>query len=536
MKKITKNGKVIAISCVLAISASMFAGCSGSESESSKSDTSKSASTETTTAEVKEPTTLSIILPDLGRILKADTENPPLLQLEKATNTKLEINLVPQAEFGNKFNILASSGDIPDVVRLTGFSYQQYAEQGLFMDIGDLVDENGPNLKKYISEDEWNLLKYKDKTICIPYVNTAGKYATVIRQDWLDNLSLTMPKTLDEYKKILESFTFNDPDKNGQNDTYGLGAAGGWSDTYFCSDFQQIFGAFGIATNKSYLKDNKIYNSMISDEYKQAVEFIADLWNEKVIDPEIFTIKGDQAQQKLVQGKSGTLTAWWSIVPQILLQQLKMEEINPNAKWSPVTTAITGAEGKGGYPSQGNIGGALCISAKSKNAAEAVKFFDYLITQEGWELSRYGIEGEYYTGFGGTLTDLGKQATTEKWIDPLSQMVARLDLLTEWNSKSSDPIQLQNNLYMDTAANMNLYTDILYGVPATDEQKTYNADITSFEITSFISFVTGATPLTDASWDKYVDTWKNAKNGQKVFESLIKAGNDLNGTSYTAGN
>ena len=46
----------------------------------------------------------------------------------------------------------------------------------------------------------------------------------LIRKDWLDKLGLSVPVTLDDYYEVMKAFTFNDPDGNGVNDTYGYGA------------------------------------------------------------------------------------------------------------------------------------------------------------------------------------------------------------------------------------------------------------------------------------------------------------------------
>lgn len=49
----------------------------------------------------------------------------------------------------------------------------------------------------------------------------------MIRQDWLENLGLEMPTSLDELYDVLYAFTYNDPDGNGVDDTYGITSAGG---------------------------------------------------------------------------------------------------------------------------------------------------------------------------------------------------------------------------------------------------------------------------------------------------------------------
>ncbi len=46
----------------------------------------------------------------------------------------------------------------------------------------------------------------------------------VIRKDWLDKLGLQVPETLDDFYNIMYAFTYNNPDGDGKDDTYGFGA------------------------------------------------------------------------------------------------------------------------------------------------------------------------------------------------------------------------------------------------------------------------------------------------------------------------
>ncbi len=520
------------------LSASMIAGCGQSSPNTNAPTVTPSASTgsSATPTPAAEPVALSIMLPDLGRVLKTGADNPPLQALEAATNTKLELTLVPQAEYGNKINVIASSGDFADIVRLNGFTYQDYVNQGLFLEIGDLIEQYGPNLKATVSQKAWDYTLFEGERYCIPYENVQGKFITILRQDWLNNLGLSVPSTLEEYRNILVQFTNNDPDQNGKKDTYGLGPNAGWSDTYFSPEFDVILGAFGIMQSQSYEKDGKVYNAMISDEYRAATEYIRDLWKDGLIDPEMFTAKADQARENLTQGKSGTTTGWWSTAPQTLVNQNGMGM----DQWVPVDAALTGPSGASGYQASGLINATVLLSTNCENPEAAISFLDYLATDEGWLLTGKGIEGEYWTkntavDFGGALTELGEKAYSDKWLDPLSQMISRQDLVAKWGANATDETTVYNNIYINGAANKKMYTDFFYGVPASTESQTYGADLAKYQIISFIEFVTGAKELNDANWNTYVDTWKNTKSGLKIMEASLKNYNSLYGTSFTLG-
>ena len=71
----------------------------------------------------------------------------------------------------------------------------------------------------------------------------------LVRKDWLDKLGLEIPTTLDEFIEVARAFTFDDPDGNGRDDTYGYGAFIESDSTfkgYPGARVWPIMGAFGV--------------------------------------------------------------------------------------------------------------------------------------------------------------------------------------------------------------------------------------------------------------------------------------------------
>lgn len=510
----------ISAASIITLSVSALTGCSGDKNDAQPGATNQQTK--------KAPVKLSLVMPDGARVWKP--ENPAIVELQKTTNTILDAQLVPGTgqEYANKYSVLASTGDLPDISKTNAFDFQKYADSGIYMEISDLVEKYGPNLKSKISKEAWDLMKYKGKTFAIPYENTSGKIVPVIRTDWLEALGLKQPTTLDEFKDVVTKFTFNDPDKNGKQDTYGIGAgAAAWE-----TDFTMIFGAFGAFPFQNEIKDNKVYPHIISPEYKQAVEYIKGLWDAKVIDPDFFVIKPDAAQQKIAQGKIGTFEAWWSIYPQVLVRNLKMNEIVPNAKMDPFTQLVKGPNGKASMLSMGNIGGSVQISSKAKDPVAAIKFLDYLATDEGWELSRYGLKGVHYNKVEEGLLPEGQKASNEKWLDPLGTLIFRKDLFVNISASGKAPEQVEDYRFMKAGLEYPLFQDAFYGLPQTEEQKTLESDLNKYEREMFIKFVTGKEPL--SNWEAYVSEWKK-KGGQKILDSRIAKYNELKGASLASG-
>lgn len=476
-----------------------------------------------------EPVKLTWFSFDHNRVLKDN--DPAILELEKKTNTKLEFVLVPSTEQKAKLNMLVASNSLPDITKIEGYDIFQYIPQGVFLELNSYIEKYGRSIKKAVPKEAWDGISSEGKYYGVPKISMRGKYNMYIRQDWLENLGLKAPTNLDELADVLRKFTFNDPDKNGQNDTYGLGsegAAGGDNPTL---SLQAIFGAYGIIPKYYYLKEGKFYASIISPEYRQALAYIKNLYMEKTIDPDLFIMKNDQARQKLVQGKAGVFMGWWSIPQQVLFEQFKMEQVNPKAKWQ-VIDEIKGSSGQYGFSSPSIISAVNCISKSSKNVEAAIKVIDYLYSDEGAILGIAGVKGlDYITTPDGKFdkaTEQGLNGVADKTMGLLSQLVLNPVMDDEINKKRNPSYKY----FIDSAENAKLYKNVFEGY-STQEFQRLGSDLNKFENDWLIKFIAGKEPI--EKFNEYVIQWK-AKGGKQIMDSFIAEYNKRNGTQYTAGN
>ena len=122
----------------------------------------------------------------------------------EAINEKLGIDLtveiVPEANT-EKVNVAMASGDFPDVV--TGAygtsATQQWIDDGMVIPLNDYMD-SFPSMKAWLENYEWSAQngKYYGMPFIAQY--SVANTLIVMRQDWLDNLGLSYPQTLDEKK------------------------------------------------------------------------------------------------------------------------------------------------------------------------------------------------------------------------------------------------------------------------------------------------------------------------------------------------
>lgn len=147
----------------------------------------------------------------------------------------VDMNLVQGGDnWQQQLALYISGGDIPDLIAfMDETTFLDYAAQGVFYDITDIVHDYD-NILWYLNSvdgltaDEALARTTVDGRIYgLPSITIAKSYySTNIRTDWLNKLGLEIPVTLDEFRNVMEQFTYGDPDGDGKDNTYGLNGRG----------------------------------------------------------------------------------------------------------------------------------------------------------------------------------------------------------------------------------------------------------------------------------------------------------------------
>ena len=146
----------------------------------------------------------------------------------------------------------------------------------------------------------------------------------LIRQDWLDNLGLAMPTDLASFEEVLRAFTFDDPDGNGVDDTYGMNGNG----RYY---FNYVFAAYGIMKNSYYqLDDGSVVYSNATEDFKEVMKLLQGWYKEGLIDPETITDDRTKQREKWGAGLFGILPDNASWCSSGILQNMVLDQ-NPDA-------------------------------------------------------------------------------------------------------------------------------------------------------------------------------------------------------------
>lgn len=238
-------------------------------------------------------------------------------ELEKATNVHIDFECYQNTSYGDQKNLLLAAGDYPDgfmgYYALSVSDLNQYGPQGVFVPIEDLIDEYCVNYQKVLKEQPvldglstaFDGHKYSWGTI---NENPTRDYPDnlYINKQWLDNLGLEVPATMEEYYNVLKAFKEQDANGNGDpNDEIPYTFIA----NHHINSYQGFFGAYGEceafnngrteAASHFVVVDDKVVYVPITEEYKTAIKELRKFVTEGLWDLDGFVQDSGQYVGKL---------------------------------------------------------------------------------------------------------------------------------------------------------------------------------------------------------------------------------------------
>ncbi|MDR1531446.1 MAG: extracellular solute-binding protein [Clostridiales bacterium] len=219
--------------------------------------------------------------------------------------------------YRNKVNALLATGELPDVMRWADINwFRQAYEADYLMDITDVFEQYATEpVKRYreLYPDCFEGASVDGRLYGFPYIDDKFHQAAYlwIRDDWLENTGSQPPKTIDEMIELARKFTFEDPDKDGVDDTYGLAL----HKQLVLSNYGTLLGfagAFGVpgynAAGVFYRGDDgKITYPYIQPGMKETLALVNQMYTEGLIDPEFITKDTSNMEADISEGKYGMM-------------------------------------------------------------------------------------------------------------------------------------------------------------------------------------------------------------------------------------
>lgn len=446
--------------------------------------------------------------------------------------------------------MLSSNEQLPDVFEVTDEQMiADLIESGKVQPIDEAIEKYAsPRLKEIFEEssDAFNQATVDGVRYGLPRFSGGNGTESLmwIRQDWLDNLGLEAPETIEELEEVMEAFVTEDPDGNGKDDTIGITLSAGeegFGRTNI-GDTSVIFAAFGDYVPGYWVEDEDgslVYGS-IQDNMKDGLEKITEWMDKGYVSKELATLPADQAQETFVAGRSGISFAppWVWDWP---FGETKIN--NPDAVIKPYQIP-SGPDGKMGRKGEGLLTGSFLFSSEFEHWEQ---FFNYWDESYGYILndSDYFEDG-LFEGYDYVMVD-GEpvydaetilEETGEEKVDPGRYFLPTnvptfpyhmYGLLQEFDENpDKEPsgayetdLAQRDQEYIASAAIINRSNDIRienkFTGPPTETMKSSLANLEQMELQVFADIVMGNLPI-DA-FDDFVEDWLKS-GGEEITKEV----------------
>jgi putative aldouronate transport system substrate-binding protein len=340
----------------------------------------------------EEPTEISIMSHFFSPTPPSD-DNAVEQKIEEITNTKLDIQWVSANNYTDKLNVSLASGDMPDLLFINDpFSptYRTAAEQGAFWDISQFIDDY-PNLSATISPIAWELTTINGAQYGIPRPRPSESDTFfMLRKDWLDNVGLEVPETSDELYEVMKAFTEGDPNQSGAKDTIGFAGYVNPSDMGNMGNFENIFtGANGNWKDV----DGELVFTALLPELREALEFLARAYEEKLIPEDFASLKPSQVKDMFRAGKAGMLNQKAGAMQEAFDSLIEIDPDFDFMNLYPLTN-INGFNPKGPGFAGVNV---IAKSVPEDKVRKILAMYDKWTTDEVFLMHKHGLEDVHHT-------------------------------------------------------------------------------------------------------------------------------------------
>lgn len=436
-------------------------------------------------------------------------------KLERDTNVRVNWDVRWNADFREQKALMLASGDLPEVIfGSTGWLYDDIAQNlEYFLPLEDLIEQYMPNLSAIFRQDPSFKANatYLDGHIYalpgrLPGRPRAGSvYA--INQTWLDKLGLRTPTTLDELHQALRAFVTRDPNGNGIADEVGWYRIAGQSAVDFDFGLTQMYGVYG-----EWMKDpatGKVIYTPMTEKFRDAIQWVADLYADSSLFPEYYTMTSDQYYAK------GALTD-----PQVfgfVLDWTPDATIQGNSKDFVCIPALTAPDGLAynSWVGRNFQDHELEITVKCRNPEVVLRWADQFYTTDAAIETTFGSLGETTRKEAdGSYTLLPLEATpefielgqdTRKWWRSLADCGPKYwpdSAVLRMDETSGDGFKLSLDRIYANSIRPELNVDMSFSYPEElEEYARIRSDINTYMIQTVSNWIVSGRVT---GWDTYV--------------------------------
>lgn len=505
--KMKKRKKALFYLTVLLTSMALVAGCAKNETKTGADKDADENFNETGYPIVKEPITLTMM--GQSSPVQPDWKDMGFFkEMKEKTNIDFEFKTAPSDDYKQKKQLAFASMELPDVfygAELTSAEEVSYGTQEMLIPLEDLIDKYAPNFKKVMEEHpevKPSITAPDGHIYALPGLDTTTQSKTPImwmNKPWMDKIGAKTPETVDDLYQLLKDFKEKDPGNVGEVIPLTANSP---------ADLRVgLLPNFGVIQSDGiFQKDGKVDYAFMQEGFKEYVTFMNKLYNEKLLDNDMFSHTWEQFVAK---GPKVGIYSTWPIV------MLGFEDPSEALKYPPLPPLTSSVNDKKLTIEMPEVRrGRAAITSENKYPEATMRWLDYAYSEEGSILARLGIEGESYewnedkTKWKLLSKDgLSTTETNSQYAPGVGTNVPMV-LSQEIFGKEDNPTihEINKNLANELLPHAEMpYPLVYFTEDEQDRINTLKPDIETYFEQMEAKFITGAESI-ETGWDKYIET------------------------------
>lgn len=309
-------------------------------------------------------------------------------ELEKKTGVNVDFIQNRFTSANTELMLMIAASNLPDIIEIPWENYEGGPEKALsdkiIMPLNRIIKLYSPNLNEYIKQHinaAKQVMTDREVYYAYPFIRcgeTLKKHeGPVFRSDWLDELGLEPPKTLDEWEHVLREFKTK---KKAESPA-----------ALKMSDFSKglITGAYRLYTY--YYNDSGVIKyGAYENRFLEFLTRMNQWYTEGLIDPDFMSLSDELTVDKLKNDKSGV--AFLDTENEFF----KLADSSGQINFIGVQYPVLNNGDKITFGAYDDVQPCAAISAACENVEEAARFLDYGYSEEGILTYNFGIENISY--------------------------------------------------------------------------------------------------------------------------------------------
>jgi len=358
------------------------------------------------------------------------TDTPHHQFLVEATGINIEWIHPPQGQGDEIFQLMVATRDFPDIIEANWLTIyhggpERAIEDDVILRLNDVFASYAPHVLRFLETERPDLGRAARTDLgsyfVFPFVR--GHFANqvftgpFVRSDWMDELGLSDPETVDDWEYMLTRFR----DDKGATAPFTYQ----WGQRWLCP----IAAAYQIRIGNNFFvhEDGTVRFGFAEPAFRDYITRMNRWFREGLLDPDYGTalggdifnarVTGDHSGAAMgnIGGAIGVFMNAMADHPTFDLRPISVPVLNPG---DPVRF------GHADNPFPGSHSVAITSGARDRGVVEyAARLLDFGYSPQGYLLMNFGVEGDTYTMVNGVPTYTERVTNDPRGI-PLAQSIA----------------------------------------------------------------------------------------------------------------